>query len=378
MVFDVERDFNMEVKRKRDSSLELFRVTVMMCIVAHHYIVNSGVLSEITQQNVLKWNSLFSLLFGWGGKTGINCFVLITGYFMCKSNISWRKFFKLFLEIEFYKIVIYIIFLTLDRENLNIKSLLKVCLPIYGIGTGFTNSYLLFFLFIPFLNILINAMDEREHLLLIGVCLLGCSLVQTFLFASNSVTYVGWFMVLYFIAAYIRIYPKKIFKKREMWVKCTIISWVLSWGSILIMAWIYHETGHASYYFFVSDSNKLLAIVMAVSSFLLFNNLNLSYNPLINKMGAATFGVLLIHANSDAMRSWLWSDFLKNKEFYHSNLYIRHAILSVVLVYLVCTIIDCVRIDLLERPFFNWYDKKQVDNKIHVLSNKLEEKMFKF
>lgn len=56
---------------KRDSSIELFRIITMLCIVAHHYVVNSGILQEITRENVMTFPSLFSLLFGWGGKTGI-------------------------------------------------------------------------------------------------------------------------------------------------------------------------------------------------------------------------------------------------------------------------------------------------------------------
>ena len=92
-------------ENKRNSSIELLRILTMICIIAHHYIVNSGVLSQITPMSVLSANSLFALIFGWGGKTGINCFVLITGYFMCKSDISIKKFLKIFLEIEFYELL---------------------------------------------------------------------------------------------------------------------------------------------------------------------------------------------------------------------------------------------------------------------------------
>ena len=77
---------------ERDSSIELLRVVTMICIIMHHYIVNSGIIDEITSANVLSANAIFALIFGWGGKTGINCFVLITGYFMCKSIVNGRKF----------------------------------------------------------------------------------------------------------------------------------------------------------------------------------------------------------------------------------------------------------------------------------------------
>ena len=74
----------------RDSNIELFRIITMFFIVAHHYVVNSGLTLDDgpIAANPLSANSIFLLLFGAWGKIGINCFVMITGYFMCKSNIT--------------------------------------------------------------------------------------------------------------------------------------------------------------------------------------------------------------------------------------------------------------------------------------------------
>lgn len=110
-----------EIRGGRDSSIELFRIITMLCIIAHHYVVNSGITGEITRENVMTLNSLFCLIFGWGGKTGINCFVLITGYFMCKSDISAKKFMKLFFEMEFYKIIFYLIFIVSGYETFSCR-----------------------------------------------------------------------------------------------------------------------------------------------------------------------------------------------------------------------------------------------------------------
>ncbi len=59
----------------------------MLLIVAHHYVVNSGLTLDTSPsyQNPMDVKSLFLLVFGAWGKVGINCFVLITGYFMCKT-----------------------------------------------------------------------------------------------------------------------------------------------------------------------------------------------------------------------------------------------------------------------------------------------------
>ncbi len=128
-----------EMKR-RDSNLELFRIIVMLTIVAHHYVVNSGVINIILENNITSLKSIFLLIFGMGGKIGINCFILITGYFMCKSNISIKKFIKLLLEIEFYNIIIYLIFLLVGYVPFSWKDLFYKIFPISSISDSFTRS----------------------------------------------------------------------------------------------------------------------------------------------------------------------------------------------------------------------------------------------
>lgn len=342
----------------RDSSIELLRIATMLVIVAHHYVVNSGITFEITPENALQFNSLFCLIFGWGGKTGINCFVLITGYFMCKSDISLKKFLKLVLEIEFYNIVIYLIFLLSGYAPFSVKELIKAVIPVYSLGSGFTSSYLVFFLFIPFLNLLINSINEKQHIKLLCLCILMDTGLQTFLKAPNAFTYVGWFMVLYIISSYIRLYSKAVFDSRKIWSMAFVGSLFISWVSVIAGAWVYSKCGKAIYYYFVADSNKILALATAVCAFMFFKNLKLKYSPFINKIAASAFGVLMIHANSDAMRQWLWKDTLNNVNAYHSNYLLPHAFGSVIGVYILCTLIDMIRIKLLEKPFFKWYDKK--------------------
>ena len=79
----------LEVK-KRDSNLELYRIILMILIIAHHYVVNSDLINIILS-NISNCKSIFLLIFGAWGKIGINCFILISGYFMCKSNIKIKK-----------------------------------------------------------------------------------------------------------------------------------------------------------------------------------------------------------------------------------------------------------------------------------------------
>ena len=111
--------------------------------------------------------SWFLYFWGMWGKTGINCFVLITGYYMCKSDITLHKFLKLFLEIEFYALVIYLIFVLTGYIDFQWGDLIITMWPIHNVDSGFVSGFLLYFLFIPFINVLVRNLTQKYHQLLI-------------------------------------------------------------------------------------------------------------------------------------------------------------------------------------------------------------------
>lgn len=61
---------NIKLNSKRDSNIELFRIITMLVIVAHHFVVNSG-LFDILGTSGLNSKSMFAYVFGAWGKTGI-------------------------------------------------------------------------------------------------------------------------------------------------------------------------------------------------------------------------------------------------------------------------------------------------------------------
>ena len=145
--------------------------------------------------------------------------------------------------------------------------------------------------------------------------------------------------------------------KKKLWMMLTILSILLSIGSMVFMSYFF---GHKGATFFVSDSNKILAVIVAISSFLWFKNMNISYSKLINTIGASTFGVLLIHANSYAMIQWLWKDTVDCVGHCSLLLWqlICYSVGCVLAIYAICATIDFLRLKCIEEPFFRWYDKK--------------------
>lgn len=364
------------IKKVRSSNLELFRIISMLLIIAHHYVVNSGLssLDGPLYDDNFSVKSIIMFLFGAWGKTGINCFIMITGYFMCTSQITAKKYVKLLLEVFLYKIVIYLLFLCIGLETFSVMSLVDRLLIIRNVKDNFVGCFLLFYLLIPFLNILIKNINEKQHIRLLA--LLGFTYIffGTMPKFNVNMNYVSWFTVLYFIASYIRLYPKEIFSKKAFWGAATIISMLLSAASVIGCLWLSIRTGTNMAYRFVTDSNTALAVMTGVSSFMFFKNLSVPYSKFINTLGASTFGVLLIHGNGNVC-DWLWYDFLNNTGVYKESYVFIHAVLSVIGVFIVCTIIDILRIRFIEAPIMKCWDKHY--DSIKQWYERTENKIFK-
>ncbi len=337
----------------------------MFFIVAHHYVVNSGIVECYEFSNVTL-NMVFLQLWGMWGKTAINVFVLISGYFMCTSSLTVRRFLKVYLEAKFYRIVIFFVLLLAGYETFGLKNLFKVVFGyIYGINNGFTSSFLAFYLFIPFYNLLISKMDKKQMQVFLGLLLGMFTMASTFFFNKTVFNYVGWYMTVYFIAAYIRIYGTWWMERKWICGGSLLVLVFASFASVLAVDFSGNRLGFQDYYYMVADSNKLFALLVSVFAFLFFRNLKIGINRMINRIAASCFGVLCIHASSDAMRTFLWGDLFRVKEMYMVSfpVLVFHAVGSALLVYIICTMIDMVRIQVVEKPIwrrmgkFPWFYK---------------------
>ncbi len=299
---------------------------------------------------------------------------------MCKSHITLKKFLKLVLEIEFYKTVIYLIFVATGVQSFSLLSFAKALLPVNSVGYDFSSCYLLFYLFIPFLNALINRISERQHILIILLLLFTYTFIGTAPNLTVIMNYVSWFIVMYFVSSYFRMYPHKIWQKTTLWGVATAVSLAASIASMIGIGYFGVRFGKNDFYYswwLVADSNKILALVLSVSAFLFFKNVKIKQNSFINTVATSIFGVLLIHDNCDAMRQWLWKDTLNNAGMYHSQYMVLHAVGSVLAVFIVCIVIDYFRILLLEKPFFRFYDRhyEKISQKINSAFGRICNKL---
>lgn len=349
-----------QTSRYRDSNLELYRIVTMLLIIAHHFVVNSGILNKVFE-NPLSSNSIFLLLFGAWGKTGINCFVMITGYFMCKSNITLFKYVKLVSEVLFYTVIISMIFALTGYT----KFMEVFCsfLIVREINSGhFTACFLIFYLLIPFLNVLLNNLNRLQHRRIIEILSFLYIFLGTMPKFNVTMNYISWFCTLYIVAAYIRFYPSR----ERKWGLWTIFFIGMAILSILVCLKFGFSVNDKGVYSFVNDSNTFFAFAIAICSFMYFKGLNIKYSKIINAIGGSTFGVLLIHANSYTMISWLWIDFLKVPDKYTLPFFdlLLYSIFTVLGIFVVCTLVDWIRIQTVEKLFLNSIENNMYWKKI--------------
>lgn len=229
----------------------------------------------------------------------------------------------------------------------------------YANGNGnFLNSFLIFYLFIPFINKFIESISKAEFKKFVFLLIFVFTILSTFFFNKVIFGEVFWFIAVYFIGAYLRLYPPAWSDSFKASGRLLILSLVFAYASVVFMIQIEAFFNKGTAWFFMYDANRLGAVLVSVMLFVTFKNLKIGYSRAINLVAKTTFGVLLIHANSSAWREFMWIDLLHVNTFYSLPLIvlISRSILVVAGVFVFCSLIDMLRIFLIEKPVFNHFD----------------------
>lgn len=144
----------MKQTTNRESNFELLRIICMILIVVFHFSVHGGYYSE--SAGTLPFNSVIIDLFGLGGRLGVNIFVLISGYFLINSKFKPKKLLSLFIQVWFFSISIYLIFLISGGISFTWGSFLCNIFPVVTSQYWFITTYIGLYLLSPFINKLLK------------------------------------------------------------------------------------------------------------------------------------------------------------------------------------------------------------------------------
>lgn len=342
---DIKADINL--KCARASNFELLRIISMMLIVMHHFSVHGG---YVFNETVYTFNRGWVQILSGGGRLGVDIFILISGYFLSQSEYKPRKLVKLVLQVtECAIFCVLVLFITGEIQFVSIgeavQVLKKAILPIPYEQYWFATTYFILYLFSPYLNRLIKSMDKAMHLKLILSGVVIWSIFPTLLNASFDFDYVGWFIILYMIAAYLRLYPLNIRNLKRKSMLLAAGSYLLLLGFVIGFDFISIQNPvFSDYVVRIREVNSLLTLICAVATFLAFQNLKIQ-SKVINRIAATTFGIYLLHDNP-IIRNTLWLKLLHGNVYIGSRYFALYSLAAVSVVFCGCSMLEMIRAGL--------------------------------
>ena len=363
--------------KKRNSNIELLRIVAMLMVISIHF---WGKCIMPSNENLYEPANLFGWFIRGFSYMGVNIFIITSAFFQCtKKQFNLQGVVKLILEVWFYSVLI---FLTLHACGVAFSSgeILSAFTPILSGEYWFITVYVGLYLLTPFLNKLIRSLSKNEMKLLLAILLIFFSVIPNIYPSSKWLNFgsgygIVWFIVLYFIGAYLRLhvnfdqlYAK--YKTRQL-LAIMLLFWclpIISKIAIAITTQILTGEIIASSAFYFK--NSVILVPASIVTFVAFNSIRISNQTtshIINSLATGAFAVYLIHDNP-LLSPILWGGVGK---FITSELVsIPIWALSVIVIYATCCLIDVVR-----RKFFNLLGRLSIIEGCHKKIERVNEKI---
>lgn len=366
------------MKIERSSNIELLRILAMFLIVQSHFAFHGywtdvchgdwGVINNLLNQSLLR--SMIT------GNLGNIIFMLITGFFLCKSDkLIIRKLLSVIIQVFTYSIVCYFVYtIGYGSSVFHFKDIFKAATPLIHDTYWYFSAYVLIYLFHPFINRLINNISQKEFGFLILTMAIVWEFIPTFLnlnFGSSSFLN---FLFFYFIGAYFRLYYtigkgfecgnescqektssciRQVYYWQPAQNRIIVLICCLLWFGFGVLQTMVPATNNIRLFRFVLMGYPL-AILLSVSLFVLFLNwTSIKPSRTINTIAACTGGVYLLHMNP-YVRTILYTNIFHVEKYIESYGMYAYTLVFVLTTFFVCVIVEFIRkqlYNLIETPF---------------------------
>ena len=270
------------MRQQRQINLEILRILCMLFIIVGHVGGRSGIES-------------FSS-FATKVPHAVNCFVLISGYFLITSKFKIERVLRVILETIFYTFTITIILYLLGKAS--IYDIVKSIMPFAPtkFSYWFVNKYLAVILLSPFICKVCATISKRQYqILLVTLLLIGSSLFTIFPFGElfgNGFSLL-WMTTVFITGGYLRLYTPK-FKY-----------WGIATLGLLIL---YNICNIYAQGLINLKYNSLITYTLAIATFMWFKNIQIPQMGFVAKIttfiAPHVFAAYLIHEQG-LMRTYI-------------------------------------------------------------------------
>lgn len=350
--------------KHRDNNIELLRVIIMYFIVIFHFIVHGMKLWFVKDMpvDISDFKSIFNYSSTWLitilTSVAVNVYVLITGYYLGNKMIInlqnyGKRLIKILLPTIFYSIIINLAYHLTKENTPSTKEILCSLFPIYNNNYWFVTKYIGLIALSPFISIILNYINQRIHIFLILIMLiLTCEITPTIgychVYDAGSSTLL-WFITLFITGAYIHKYNIRLNISANSGKLFIIIGFIIT--AIFVIRNFY-KMQHGGYTIISKPHyNSIEVYILSTLLLLWASKLKIKDTGLIydlSRMGYLTFGIYLLHDNN-LIRKELWNRIVDSNAFSDSWGHIPYMLLTSVIIFLGCALIERARIELFKR-----------------------------
>ena len=350
--------------KKRNASFELLRIVAMLMIIGLHYNTHAQVLLQVgvPASGVKIYATITEAFF----ITGVNTYVLLSGYFLSKGKIKPGKIIQLICQIYFYTVLISAAMMLVGTYSIHsgesAYKIVQYLFPISSEHYWFVTAYIIMYVLAPVMNAAMENLSRGMMKAVIIGLLIWFSIIKSIvpvMFVTDHFGYdYGWFIVLYLIAAYIRKYDVALFSNAKKSLGIFLASVVMIAGMSIGLYYLNLYRGGFNYYAEVPiHLNFIFTLTGSIGLFSFFRFYRMResrFADVVRFVAPFTFGVYLLHMHLEIRDRWLlWLEHLigevpRNNVF----LFAWHQLRCILIVFVAGIFVDWIRkmiVDFAER-----------------------------
>ncbi len=331
----------------RDSNLELLRIISMFLIVLAHAGIH-GVGGDSCGG-----------LFRFAGPVGVDCFVMIGGFYMVNKKITLRRMLRLWVLLFTWSSLLYVLLCCVNPSPKLLAPVSIKCafLPFVSNTYWFVTTYILLMLLSPFLNHYLRSLSRDGAVRFMLVASASLVILPSIFHATNCAGALGFFAVLYSLAGCIRLHVDFTKVRPGGWLMVALA--ILTVVEVAQMLSI--QSAGTSFSGLMGVVAKLVcsrAVYMAMAACLLVGCAACRMGTVrwINIAASCTFAIYLIHDNP-FVRPVLWKGLLHAEAWADSPWALLFCAGAAVLVYVACSLVELVRQQTLGR-LYDWCEPR--------------------
>ena len=348
-----EVQLHTENTKGRMANMELLRCVSMLLVVALHFLGKGGALTDLTAADMPAYGYCAWLLESLA-IVAVNVYMLISGYFLVESSFQVKRVLQLLLQLWFYSIgvgAVAALFGYLPEGGFGIHYLLMLCFPVSMNHYWFMSAYIFMYMFMPLLSAGVKKLEKKQFQTVLVLLLVAFSLIKSVVPARLEADMQGydciWYMCVYLVAAYIRLYGIPFFKNKVRGLAVYLASAIGIFGVTMLLRMLYLKTNNFGRILAVCyNYNHLLVLAASIGLFSLFYHMQLkqgAFSRVVCKIAPYTLGVYLWHEHVAVRyewQQWMYSVF---GEVNSVGSLFGLLLISVIFVFVTGIVIDVIR-----------------------------------